>query len=688
MAIEAKRNGLLIDGELRPFWSGSIQYFRTEASLWPRLLDLVKEMGFGFIETYIPWSVHELEKGKFDFGEKSPNKDLDQFLALCQERGFKVMARPGPHINAELTCFGYPRRMLERRECLSRSVDDDLVWLPVAAKMFPAPSYASEAFYEEVQAWYSAAAKVLKPRLHPKGPVVAVQVDNEFCNMFRTSPYDHDYHPDAVRLWHRFILEKYREIAELNRSYHTTYSSFEHVPPARGFEAKEQKDLPFYLDWVEFREFYMQSALSRLKEMLEDAGIRGVLFTHNYPFAGDMPPNNYSELEKFLDFQGPDMYPVKTQYPLVKKLARFASGLSRYPVIPEFSSGGWLFIPVPLVPISLDDQKFTTASILMHGIKGVNFYMIVERERWYGSPVSRNGRVRIGYFEFYQNLNSLVKQSGILKMEKYAPCLMLASRDYERLEAAATILDPLPIISPDLFPPELHAAEDSFGFKRPIQLCYRNFQETIYSALDQAGIGLALGSTSQALSSLKHYQMAAVASFEFMSGEVQEKLRDYVESGGFLIAGPELPVQDERGECCTYLRERLVEKEKIKGEIPCTVFELGKGRLVLIEECFEFKDKKNPPAALVSLMEKLAKMAGAEIKFKSLTEPVETALHFGGGKEILFVANPSPEAKAAKISLPCPCRLKDLESGEEFSGDTTVTIDMPAWKVRIMEVTK
>jgi len=51
---------------------------------------------------------------------------------------------------------------------------------------------------------------------------------------------------------------------------------------------------------VEFREYYLVQALARLKKMLEETGIKGVLFVSNYPGAGDFPPNNYTEREKIL----------------------------------------------------------------------------------------------------------------------------------------------------------------------------------------------------------------------------------------------------------------------------------------------------------------------------------------------------------------------------------------------------
>ena len=65
------------------------------------ILDKVKGMGFEVVTTYIPWEIHEVKKGVFDFGEREPSKDIDKFLTICEEKGLKVLARPGPQINSD-----------------------------------------------------------------------------------------------------------------------------------------------------------------------------------------------------------------------------------------------------------------------------------------------------------------------------------------------------------------------------------------------------------------------------------------------------------------------------------------------------------------------------------------------------------------------------------------------------------
>ncbi len=682
MGIQVTSKGLLLDGNLTPLISGTLHYWRLDVENWGPLLDLVKGMGFDVVETYIPWSVHELDKGNFDFGDHRKNRDLDRFLKLVKERGLWVSVRPGPHINAEITYFGYPRRVLADPACQSRSVDGDPVWLPVPPKMFPAPSYAAEAFYKEVAGWYDAVCPIIRENLYPKGPVITIQTDNEFSNMFRTSAYDHDYHPDAIKLYHEFLEEKYKSIDALNKAYRSRYSKFDEVLPAREFAARDRDDLPYYLDWVEYREYYMFNALRRLKRMFEERGIVGIPVTHNYPCGYDMPPNNYTLIESELDFHGPDMYPQRRQYLELKSLVQFAAGLSRYPCIPEFSSGGFLWS----LPLGLEDQRFTTPATFMHGIKGINFYMIVDRERWYGAPVSRDGRRRPGYYEFYSQFNRILKSYRIPELEKQTEVLLLSNRDYERLQIASTILDPLPPIMPDMLPPEAHCSEECLGFAQPIQMDAWIMDQAFFFGLNAAKITFNRGNTSQPLSALKKYKVILVSTFEFLAREVQEKLKAYAESGGFLVLGPHLPDFDENMQACTILKDACKEPRLIAGKMPVVGHHCGSGTVVWIQTVLPQADKKTRPGQTTILLRSLADQAGVSFTYTCEDPAIDTVLHQDSQTRILFIANTMDDDRSAEIKLGARETLLDVQSGEEFSGDGTASVPVPGFTVRIMEV--
>ena len=61
------KNGFYLNGEKFFLVSGDIHYFRIYPTEWHRHFKLAKDFGLTAIQTYVPWNLHEPEKGKFDF---------------------------------------------------------------------------------------------------------------------------------------------------------------------------------------------------------------------------------------------------------------------------------------------------------------------------------------------------------------------------------------------------------------------------------------------------------------------------------------------------------------------------------------------------------------------------------------------------------------------------------------------
>ena len=79
-----------LDGKKVKIISGGMHYFRTVPEYWRDRLEKLKALGCNTVETYIPWNLHEKEKGKFDF---SGILDITRFVKLAQELG--LMAAEG-----------------------------------------------------------------------------------------------------------------------------------------------------------------------------------------------------------------------------------------------------------------------------------------------------------------------------------------------------------------------------------------------------------------------------------------------------------------------------------------------------------------------------------------------------------------------------------------------------------------
>lgn len=537
-----------------------MHYWRLERALWPDILDTVKEMGFDTVCTYVPWSVHEIERGVFDFGTENPDYDLDAFLTICHEKDVKVLIRPGPHVNSELNLFGFPKRIIKDPEIQSMTADGTPVIFPSPPRMFPVPSYASKKFYDEVRIYFDAVCPIIVKHIKT-GCIKAVQVDNEMSFFLRTQPYDQDYSDDSIALYRTYLNEKYHHIDEVNKIYRTNirtehrtdYASFNEIYPPVDFFAEKKEDIPYYTDWIEYKEYYILYGISKIADMLKERGITGPLY-HNFPGICTKPPFNLIAAEKIVDFVGFDIYYYKEEYDTVKRCIQYLNACSKKPFVPEFSAG-FVALPVPIKPIMFEDMRFTTLCALMHGISGMNFYMLVERERWVGSPIDRFGNIRKKKFNFYKKLNEFVERIDYQSYSKVSDICLLTNRDYARLELASSLITPLPTLRN--IKPEAYVSEDNVGFSDVIQLENERLWDMFYYSLAAMNYSYTIGDTEMSAEQLSAFKVVMVPTFEFMKKRTQEKLVDYARNGGMLVVGPRIPTLDEKMQPCDILAQYL-----------------------------------------------------------------------------------------------------------------------------------
>ncbi|XP_008561273.1 PREDICTED: beta-galactosidase-1-like protein 3, partial [Galeopterus variegatus] len=127
---------------------------------------------------YIPWNLHEPERGKFDF---SGNLDLEAFVLMAAEVGLWVILRPGPYICAEIDLGGLPSWLLQDPVSQLRTTD--------------------QRFIEAVDKYFDhLIPKMLPLQYSWGGPVIAVQVENEYGSFNK----DEHYMPHL----HQTLLER------------------------------------------------------------------------------------------------------------------------------------------------------------------------------------------------------------------------------------------------------------------------------------------------------------------------------------------------------------------------------------------------------------------------------------------------------------------------------------------------
>ncbi|PKA48233.1 Beta-galactosidase [Apostasia shenzhenica] len=94
---------LVIDGQRRVLFSGSIHYPRSTPEMWPDLIERAKDGGLDAVETYVFWNAHEPLRRQYNF---EGNLDLIRFLKEIQNAGLYAVLRIGPYVCAEWN-YGY-----------------------------------------------------------------------------------------------------------------------------------------------------------------------------------------------------------------------------------------------------------------------------------------------------------------------------------------------------------------------------------------------------------------------------------------------------------------------------------------------------------------------------------------------------------------------------------------------------
>ncbi|KAK2659455.1 hypothetical protein Ddye_005988 [Dipteronia dyeriana] len=96
---------LIINGQHKILFSGSIHYPRSPPQMWPSLIEKAKQGGIDVIQTYVFWNLHEPKQGQYDF---SGRNDIIGFIKQIQSQGLYACIRIGPFIESEWTYGGLP----------------------------------------------------------------------------------------------------------------------------------------------------------------------------------------------------------------------------------------------------------------------------------------------------------------------------------------------------------------------------------------------------------------------------------------------------------------------------------------------------------------------------------------------------------------------------------------------------
>lgn len=376
---ELGRRGFHIDGEPRHLIAAEFQYFRHDPQCWGRILDRIRDAGIEIVSSFIAWDFHEVEPGRFDFtGETHPARDLSGFIDLCREQGFLFFARPGPFIDAEWE---------------TRGPAPDVMKLD---RLHPG-------FLERAKEWVGAVSGVLAPaQVTAGGPIAAVGLDNEITYPWATSKelhrvdgdvrleYDADYHDARFRTW---LSARYETLAELNEALGTELSAWDDVA-APLF----QEDPPaFSHEGFTYINDAVQEYVRTLRRMYTDAGIDVPVYTNQFQLLGHVEWSEVDVDSVGMNLFMPDRMPGDASL-VANWWCRLHFARFDYRWAAEFQQG-WVGLFEDFGFLSPEHSEYMPMAAQAAGLRGLSFFMFVERDDWAHSPVNALGKVRPDRYE-------------------------------------------------------------------------------------------------------------------------------------------------------------------------------------------------------------------------------------------------------------------------------------------------
>jgi beta-galactosidase len=166
----------LLDGKPFQVIAGEMHYARIPREYWRARLRMAKAMGLNTITTYVFWNFHEPRPGEFDF---TGQHDVAEFVREAQSEGLYVNLRPGPYSCAEWDWGGFPSWLFKDPGIVVRSTDPK--------------------FMEPARRWLLRLGQELAPlQIGNGGPIIMVQVENEYGSFGNDHAYMEQIHHDLV----------------------------------------------------------------------------------------------------------------------------------------------------------------------------------------------------------------------------------------------------------------------------------------------------------------------------------------------------------------------------------------------------------------------------------------------------------------------------------------------------------
>ena len=519
-------------------YAAELHYFRIDKRYWSICFERIRRAGFKVIASAVPWNIHQEDTRSVDFyGYDNPRKDLIVFLELAREFGFKVILRPGPWVGGQLRYGGLPKFIFADSKVFARDAEGNELELPddYGEPGGWLPSYLHRNFQFYLRNYFKAFIEITRNYVHPRGPIFMVELDYETSFGRHLDPASADYNPDILaEFWPQFLQERYEDIKKLNTVYKERHNEFATVEPPRRFEELTAKDYPKVLDWFRFREWILNTYLGVLEDIFAAYTVEPLLLRSLYFPPGRLLPAYNLIPEDRSPFLGCNVFPEGSYFDLVNK-ARYLKAEHGFAFAASFISGRAAVDPEresQLNPVTNNERRFYLAAALAAGFKGLNHYMFVDRDHWYGAPLAADGTIGEGY-ETVANFNTHISTVGFDEMDARPKVAMLGIRLYDWLSRTSS--------------------KKEFVYVRRLM-----DQTTIGVCRDLMRYRIDYGiRENREFETMGEYKLVFVPVTEIMATRDQEALVELARSGVSLVLYGVMPKYDEHLRSCQILANHL-----------------------------------------------------------------------------------------------------------------------------------
>ena len=370
-----------------------------------------------------------------------------------------------------------------------------------------------------------------------------------------------------------------------------------------------------------------------------------------------------------LEVAGIDAYPEPGDTAMLRRRIRYLAGSSRLPFVPEFGSGSWFDREVLL---TAEEEEFGYLYSIMNGLKAVNFYMLVERDRWSGCPITNDGRKRMNYYNMFSDLIKMMKERNLHQYKRKPKILIMRNYDMGRFRALYSIMD-LNILSSNCFINGLDIPHELFIPEVDLQLSLDytpgNYSDEkwvyqISGILDSKHFDYNYSDHYLPAEKWAEYDVIIASSYDFMDKKVQEQLIQFSQiKDKQLILGPCIPYLDRDFNNCSLLEEETKTNSN--------------GQIIVV---------KDPEAFDISVINTKSLVNN----IVSCENPnIEVSVHknqVNPNLQLLYIANKAAEEQTALLDFKGVCRFSALWRSNGSEKESSLVINIPAHTVQIWEV--